>query len=52
VTVPLPEPDAPAVSDSQEALSVAVHEQPPRAVTSMVLLEAAGPSEARVGEMP
>jgi hypothetical protein len=46
----LPEPEAPFVIESQVAPSLVVQAHPAGVVTEMVLLEAAGPTEATEGE--
>ena len=51
VTDPLPEPEAPLVIVIQAAFSLVTHAQPLEAVTATVLVEAAGPSDATVGEI-
>lgn len=50
VTVPLPVPEAPEVTDSQATLSVAVQAHPGVAVTVAVKVPPAAPSEWLAGE--
>jgi hypothetical protein len=47
----LPDPDAPPVIEIHVALSLVVHAHPAGAVTAIVFVDAAGPSDATVGEI-
>ena len=47
----MPDPDAPPVIEIHVALSLVVHAHPAGAVTAIVFVDAAGPSDATVGEI-